>query len=53
MVSTLDSESSDPSSNLGGTYPTFVLTPSTLRSIVLMQPRLSSSVAVIAQLGER
>lgn len=53
MVSTLDSESSDPSSNLGGTSSSFI--PSFVSILFDLQGNnLSTPItAVIAQLGER
>ena len=55
MVSTLDSESSDPSSNLGGTssFLKFFFLPIVSQYAVLMCPVVRQIPAVIAQLGER
>ena len=53
MVSTLDSESSDPSSNLGGTS-NFCLYCIQLGILLdFLQSQACVQVAVIAQLGER
>ena len=51
MVSTQDSESCDPSSNLGGTYNFFQVKSEF--SFMIRQHFTVLSKAVIAQLGER
>ena len=51
MVSTQDSESCDPSSNLGGTYNFFQVKSEF--SFIIRQHFTVLSKAVIAQLGER
>ena len=54
MVSTLDSESSDPSSNLGGTYYfSFSQVQTATLNVVLPARSQVQYLAVIAQLGER
>ena len=54
MVSTLDSESSDPSSNLGGTY-SFSFSQVQTATLNVVWPARSQvqEPAVIAQVGER
>ena len=54
MVSTLDSESSDPSSNLGGTYSfSFSKVQTATLNVVCPARSRIQYLAVIAQLGER
>ncbi|KOX73769.1 hypothetical protein WN51_13847, partial [Melipona quadrifasciata] len=44
MVSTLDSESSDPSSNLGGTFASFYILESLNNKLTILKPTNRSQV---------